>query len=302
MGISREQARDCFASDDLIGMGMEADAVRRRLHPEGVVTYSIQSRIAYCGDAHTTGQAVDAAVDSGASAVRITGISSAELGLEGLEQFFRQVRRQHPELWIEALSAPQVRELAAHAGTLPAAVLARLRQTGLNAITGEGASLASGPGSDSCSVAEWIEVHRAAHAAGMRTRAVMTFGAGESFEQRIEFLDAVSRLQEQTGGFASFVAVAAEPANGRQLDGVTAVERLKTLAVARMYLDNIENLQAGSPGSSLKVLQTELRFGANDAGQAAPEGSAEEDLRRIIRDAGFRPAQRDAAFRAMYLA
>ena len=301
MGISREQARNCFASDDLVGMGMEADAVRRRVHPEGVVTYSIQSQVSYSGEVERLCGAIAGAADFGASAIRIAELPADGVRLEVLERILRDVRQEHAGIWIEALSAPEVRSLAADERLTVRDVLKRLHEAGLSSIVGEGASL-SGSDPSACSVPEWIEVHGAAHAVGMRTRAVMTFGAGESLEQRIEFLEAVRRLQEQTGGFSSFVAVAAEPANGRQLDGVTAVERLKTLAVARMYLDNIENLQAGSPGSSLKVLQTELRFGANDAGQATPEGSAEEDLRRIIRDAGFRPAQRDAAFRAMYVA
>jgi len=214
MGISREQALECLRSDDLIGLGMEADAVRRRLHPEGVATYLVD------GEA---------------------------------------------ECWPA---------LGGSAGT-----------------------------------AEWVAAHRAAHAQGVRTTARMVFGmgmgAGETLEQRMDFLDAVRALQEETGGIAAFVPVAAAATNGRPLDSVTAVERLKMLAVARMFLDNIENIQADGVASGidgLKVLQTALRFGANDVGEVdAGSGRSEEDLRRIIRDAGLRPAERDAAYRAMML-
>jgi cyclic dehypoxanthinyl futalosine synthase len=211
MGISREQALECLKSDDLIGLGMEADAVRRRLHPEGVATYVVEC---------------------------------------------------------EAECAPV---LTGPAGT-----------------------------------AEWMAAHRAAHGLGIRTTARMQFGAGETAEQRVDFLEAVRALQEETGGFAAFVPVAAPAANGRQLDSVTAVERLKMLAVARMFLDNIENIQADGVAcgiDGLKVLQTGLRFGANDVGVVdAGSGRSEEDLRRVIRDAGLRPAERDAAYRAMMLA
>jgi 2-iminoacetate synthase ThiH len=124
----------------------------------------------------------------------------------------------------------------------------------------------------------------------MRTTA---FGGGETLEQRVDFLEAVRGLQEETGGFGAFAAVSAEAPNERELDGVTAVERLKTLAIARMFLDNIENVQASGTAQGLKVLQTGLRFGANDVGPVRPEAGSEEDVRRIIRDAGFRPAQRD---------
>lgn len=207
MGISRQQALECLKSDDLVGLGMEADAVRRRLHPEGVATYVVENEAQY------------------------------------------------------------------------------------------------GPGSEK--IGEWIAAHRAAHGEGKQTTARMLFGAGETLEQRVDFLEAARLLQQETGGFAAFVPVAARSANGRQLDSITAVERLKMLAVSRMFLDNIENLQADGVANGiegLKVLQTALRFGANDLGAVnGNAGRSEEDLRRIIRDAGLRPAERDAAYRAMML-
>jgi cyclic dehypoxanthinyl futalosine synthase len=211
MGISREQARECLQSDDLIGLGMEADAVRRALHPEGVATYL-----------------VDCEADTG------------------------------PLL------------------TTPAGI------------------------------AEWVAAHRADHVQGRRTTARMLFGAGETIEQRIDVLEAIHNLHQETSGFAAFVPVAAPAANGRQLDSISAVERLKMLAVARMFLDNIDNIQADGIAAGidgLKVLQTALRFGANDLGAVhAASGRSEEDLRRLIRDARLRPAERDAAYRAMMLA
>jgi cyclic dehypoxanthinyl futalosine synthase len=151
---------------------------------------------------------------------------------------------------------------------------------------------------------EWLGVHGAAHQLGMRTAATMVFGTGETPEQRVGFLEAVRQLQQETGGFTAFVPVAAEAPGGRELDGATAVERLKMLAISRMFLENIENVQSSRAGQGLKVLQTGLRFGANDVGTVdagAANGDAEEDLRRIIRDAGFRPAQRDALYRTMFL-
>jgi cyclic dehypoxanthinyl futalosine synthase len=151
---------------------------------------------------------------------------------------------------------------------------------------------------------EWLAVHGAAHQLGMRTAATMVFGAGETPEQRVGLLEAVRQLQQETGGFTAFVPVAAEAPGGRELDGATAVERLKMLAISRMFLENIENVQSSRAGQGLKVLQTGLRFGANDVGTVdagAANGAAEEDLRRIIRDAGFRPAQRDALYRTMFL-
>ncbi|MGA1982746.1 MAG: dehypoxanthine futalosine cyclase [Acidobacteriaceae bacterium] len=301
MGISREQALDCFRSNDLVGIGMEADAVRRRLHPEGVVTYAIGCEVeagsaasvdAICG-------VIGEAVEMGGTGVRV----KAGAGREGMERFegvVRGIRQRFPELWIEGVTAAEVRSLAADRGVGLREAIARLRDAGLDAIAGDGADLA-GVGGAACGVAEWVEVQRAAHGVGMRTAAVMRFGAGETREQRVDFLEAVRALQQETGGFTASVPVAAEVASGRDLDAATAVERLKTLAIGRMFLDNVENVQAIRAGHGLKVLQTGLRFGANDAGVVSGEGASEEDVRRVIRDAGFRPAQRDAAYQAMML-
>jgi len=279
---------------------MEADAVRRRLHPEGVVTYAIGCEVEVGGGTSLDGICgrIDEAVDAGGTGVRLKIGAGCEV-----EGVVRGIRRRFPELWIEGVTAAEVTAMAADCGVGLREAIARLRDAGLDAIAGEGVDLAGGIGlgCGRCSVAEWVEVHRAAHGVGMRTATVMVFGAGETLEQRVSFLEAVRELQQETGGFAAFVPVAADAPGGRELDGVTAVERLKTLAVGRMFLDNIENVQAVRAGHGLKVLQTGLRFGASDVGWVSGEGASEEDVRLIIRDAGFRPAQRDMAYRAMML-
>jgi cyclic dehypoxanthinyl futalosine synthase len=137
----------------------------------------------------------------------------------------------------------------------------------------------------------------------------MVFGVGESMAQRIDHLEILRNLQEQTGGFTSFTPLAHQ-AGSAPFDAPepTAVEYLKTLAISRLYLDNIENLQGSWATQGLKVLQMGLRFGGNDVGSvlleerfAKPGGATEEELRRIIREAGFKPAQRDTLYRTLYL-
>ena len=308
MGISREQTLECFRSDDLVGLGMEADAVRRRLHPEGVVSYAAMCRVdcaaLVSGRDAESGAAcseIAAAIDNGAIGVRLVGgFGIVRDGIAWLEGMLREMRRQFPQIWIEGPMAAELEEMATRCGFGVRDLIARLRDAGLDAIAGDGPLL-----KDADAVADWIEAHRVAHGLGMRTCAGMVFGAGETAEQRVDFLEAVRGLQEETGGFVAFVPMAAEAQGGRELDGVTAVERLKTLAIARMFLDNVENVQADGIAQGLKVLQTALRFGANDAGAVMVAGdglcagASEEDLRRVIRDAGFRPAERDAAYRAM---
>jgi cyclic dehypoxanthinyl futalosine synthase len=302
MGISREQALDCFRSDDLVGIGMEADAVRRRLHPEGVVSYVVGATVDCARPGGAAERATGDAVELGASGVCVVGI--ADMEMERLETWLRDVRRRFSAIWIEGRTV-EIAALAKVCGLGIPETIARLHGAGLDSLAGVGV----GDGA-----ADWIAVHRAAHRLGMRTTAEMTFGGGETLGQRVDLLQALRGLQEETGGFAAFAPVAAAAPGGRELDGVTAVERLKTLAVSRMFLDNIENVQASTASEGLKVLQMGLRFGANDAGSVAPEASrrstagpaskgraTEEDLRRIIRDAGFRPVERDGVYRAMML-
>ena len=121
-------------------------------------------------------------------------------------------------------------------------------------------------------------------------------------EQRLDCLEAVQRLQQETGGFTACLPLGLDAAGGRELDGVTAVERLKMLAVTRMYLDNVEHIQSVQTGSGLKVLQIGLRFGADDTEIRIPQpGTTEQDLRRVIRDTGFRPVERDGAYSTVFL-
>ena len=291
---------------------MEADAVRRRLHPEGVVSYVVGCSVersavmdvgaragnqSAVGCAHQLFDKIGETVEQGGAGVQLAFGTGGEMTdrIEWLEGLFRGIKQGFPTFWFESLSAVEVLEIARVCGSEVRETIARLRDAGLDSISGDGVDLAG------CGVQAWVEVHRVAHGLGMRTAAGMTFGRGETLERRVDFLEALRRLQEETGGFAAFVPMAAAAPGGRELDGVTAVERLKTLAISRMLLDNIENVQAIGAVQGIKVLQMALRFGANDAGSVMMQGDgSEEDLRRIIRDAGFVPVQRDMVYRTMF--
>jgi cyclic dehypoxanthinyl futalosine synthase len=301
MGISREQALDCFRSDDLIGIGMEADAVRRRLHPEGVVSY-VLDRAVDCTNVREAADGepgfelicgqVGETLEMGGTSVLLQGGVAAERKIGWFEGLFAGIKRRHPAIWLQGLSAPEVAAVAEGSGlTLRDAIL-RMRDAGLDSIAGDGADLAAPEA--------WVGVHRAAHGVGMRTAVTMVFGAGETLEQRVDCLEAVRRLQDEMGGFAAFVPLSFQQPGGRALDDATAVESLKMLAISRMMLDNIENVQVNWAAQGLKVRQMGLRFGANDVGSWR-DGGSEEDLRRIIRDAGFRPVQRDGPYRMIFL-
>lgn len=312
MGISREQALDCFNSDDLIGIGMEADAVRRRLHPEDVASYTIERKIDCAAPFEEVCEQIRKTVEMGGTGVTLRGGSAnTEWKIERFERLFAGVREQFPALWLHCLSASEILTVAEASGLTVRETISRLRDAGLDSISGDDAGILDDTVQQErtrgkWSVPGWVEVHREAHELGIRSTAAMIFGSGESFEQRLSHLEILRRLQEETGGFTAVTPVSFQPRKAAVsgFEEATAVEYLKTLAVSRMVLDNIENVQADLETQGLKVLQMALRFGANDVGSVLLDGAddtTEEDLRRVIRGAGFKPVQRDTLYRTMFL-
>lgn len=343
MSLSRQETLDLFASDDLIGIGMAADALRRKLHPEGVVTYIIDRNINYtnfCTEycsfcafyrplGHKEGyilpqetiwEKIQETIDLGGTGVLMQGGLHPDLKIEWYEDLFRSIKERF-DIWLHCLSAPEITLIAEVSELSLRDTIARLRDSGLDSIPGGGAEILDDGVRHrisrlKCSVNEWVEVHRTAHELGMRTTATMMFGCGETIEQRLNHLDLVRQIQEDTGGFTAFIPWTFQRENtslGRFVkQEATAVEYLKTLAISRLYLDNILNVQSSWVTQGLKTCQIGLRFGGNDVGSimieenvvsqaGAHNRSSEEDLRRIIRDAGFTPKQRDTLYRTIYL-
>lgn len=292
MGISREEALDCFRSDDLIGLGMEADAIRRKLHPEDVVTYAIAGSIDCNEPEETIHDKINKVAEDNGSAIVFRSTIQPHRAIDWIEHLFQTTKDRFPSLTL-ATSAAEIAEIKRLAGLSIADTITRLHNAGLDSISGDSAAIPS---------QDWIAVHAAAHALGLQTTANMASGCGETLGQRIGHLEAIRQLQEKTGGFTAFnpqlTAI-------QGLEQPTAVERLKTLAISRIFLDNIENIQCTPENNDLKSLQVSLRFGANDLGNLFPPldttNATEEKLRHIIRDAGFRPVQRDATFRTLFL-
>jgi cyclic dehypoxanthinyl futalosine synthase len=317
MGISRKDALDCFESDDLIGIGMEADAVRRRLHPEGVVSYTIDGRIDYTKAVNGVGFEcifgdISKVVAMGGTAVMLQGEVTATHTIAWFDGLFRSIKERFPAVWLHCLSANEILALAEQAGLTVPDTIARLRDAGLDSIPGDDAGILDDAvqhqGTRTHGKAEdWIAVHRAAHALGMQTTATMAFGSGETFQHRMNHLEALRCLQEETGGFASFTPWSFSPQSSAVsgFEEATAVEYLKTLAISRMYLDNVGNVQSNLETQGLKVLQVGLRFGGNDVGSVllakGANSATEEQVRQVIRDAGFKPVQRDTLYRTMFL-
>jgi len=341
--ITRDEALELLRSSDLIGTGMAADALRRRLHPEGVVSYIIDRNINYTNvcteyctfcafyrpmghpegyvlDKQTLFDKIQETLELGGTGILMQGGLNPDLKIEWYEDLLGSIKQRF-RIHLHCFSSPEVLNIAEVSGLTIRETIVRLREAGLDSIPGGGAEILDDQvrhriSRMKCSTAEWLEVHRIAHQLGMRTTATMMFGCGETFEQRLNHLEVIRRLQEETGGFTAFIPWTFQREHtslGRFLEEqVTAVEYLKTLAVSRLYLENILNIQASWVTQGLKTCQVGLRFGANDVGSIMIEENvvaatgvhhraSEEELRRIIRDAGFIPKQRDTLYRTYFL-
>jgi len=337
------EAVGLLGSTDLVGLGMAADAVRRRLHPEGVVSYIIDRNINYtnfCTEyctfcafyrpiGHAEGyviskeelfQKIQETLDLGGTGILMQGGLHPDLKIEWYEDLLRSIKQRF-RIHLHCFSSPEILNIAEVSGLTLRDTIARLMDAGLDSIPGGGAEILDDRvrrrvSRLKCSTEEWAEVHRVAHSLGMRTTATMMFGCGETLEERVQHFEVVRRIQEETGGFTAFIPWTFQKENtalGRSVrDEATAVEYLKTLAVSRLYLENILNVQASWVTQGLKLCQVALRFGANDVGSimieenvvsaaGAHHRSTEEELRRIIRDAGFVPKQRDTLYRTYFL-
>jgi cyclic dehypoxanthinyl futalosine synthase len=347
MTLTRQEALDRFHSTDLIGLGFEADALRRKLHPHAVVTYIVDRNINYTNfcteyctfcafyrplagprseegyilDFETIYAKIAETVEMGGTGVLMQGGIHPDLKIDWFERLFSGIKERFPQVWLHCLTASEVLAIAKYSDLSLQDTLMRLRDAGLDSIPGGGAEILDDEvrhriARIKCNTADWLSVHRAAHKLGMRTTATMMFGVGETFEQRINHFEVIRQLQDETGGFTAFIPWSFQPKHtalgGRGWDEATSVEYLKTLAISRLYLDNIENVQASWVTQGLKVLQLGLHFGGNDVGSVMLEENVvkaagtsncttEEELRRIIRDAGFKPVQRDTLYRTIFL-
>ncbi|MEW6593834.1 MAG: cyclic dehypoxanthinyl futalosine synthase [Thermodesulfobacteriota bacterium] len=316
---------------DLYQLGFLANAIRQKKHPEPMVTYVIDRNINYtdicisackfcaffkapedaAGSVLTNeelGKKIEETKVLGGTQILLQGGLHPDKPFEFYEEMLRFIKGY--DIHIHGFSPPEVCHFAKLSGLSVREVLIRLKEAGLGSIPGGGAEILSDrvrqeTAPRKCSADEWIGVMEEAHKLGMRTTATMMFGHIETMAERLEHLDRVRALQDCTGGFTAFIPWPFQPDNTvlAHLPKTTAVQYLKMLALSRIYLDNIPNIQASWVTQGPKIAQLSLFFGANDFGSTMIEENvvaaagvgfrlSEQEIRTLVEEVGFTPRQR----------
>jgi cyclic dehypoxanthinyl futalosine synthase len=333
--VSREEAVELLGEADLLELGMLADAVRWRKHPEPIVTYIIDRNInytnvctaqcAFCAfyrdlpsregyllGKDELGQKIEETMALGGRQILLQGGLHPDLGIEYYEELFRWMKASFP-IWIHGLSPAEVWHIVRVSKLTLDETLRRLMAAGLDSIPGGGAEILSDRvrrviGMAKGSTEEWLAVMEAAHRLGMKTTATMMFGHVETLEERVDHLLHLRELQDRTGGFTAFIGWTFQPENTALAgDELTSFQYLRTLAVSRIVLDNFPSVQASWVTQGSKIGQVSLRFGANDFGSLMIEENVvsaagshfrltEAEMARAIQEAGFIPKRRTMSY------
>src|SRR5437868_771689 len=296
----RLTADDCTAlleSDDFVRVGLAADEVRKRRHPDGIVTYIIDRNINYtnvcnvvctfCAFYRRPGHAetyvrtldeiyekIDETIALGGTGILMQGGLHPDFGIEWYEELLRTLRTRYPNFQLHCFSPPEIHNIHLFSGLDYETIMARLKDAGLYSLPGGGAEILDDEVrkrvSTKCTTAEWLGVMRSVHRVGLRSTATMMFGIGDRVEHRVHHLERIRDLQDETGGFTAFIPWTFQRENtalGRRIkDEPTGIDYLKMLSVSVLFLDNIENFQSSWLTQGLRLGQVSLRFGANDMG------------------------------------
>jgi aminodeoxyfutalosine synthase len=346
--LSGPDAVVLFTSPDLLGVGMLADYANRRKHGD-TVTFAANQHInptnvcylrktcVFCsfarlpkeeGAYHYTLDQVYAEADTAVAGLtrefHIVGGLDMKAGLQYYSEMFRGLKERHPQVHIKALTAVEIAHIARIDKMSVKDVLIALKEAGLDTLPGGGAEV-FGRGvrmaiADKKLAAEdWIEVHRTAHALGIRSNCTMLYGHVETIQDRVDHLSMLRDLQDETGGFLAYIPLAYHPDNnelgielGRQGTATTGFDDLRNLAVGRLFLDNFDHIKTHWIMVTPFLSQTSLAFGVNDlegtvvrekiyheAGAHTAQGLSLDDIVDLIQSAGKIPAERDSFYKIL---
>ncbi|MCH1493946.1 MAG: dehypoxanthine futalosine cyclase [Rubripirellula sp.] len=338
--LSPEEGLQLLQSHDLAAIGSAADQVTRKLHPEGYRTYNIDRNINYTnictavchfcafyrgpksdeGYVLSTEQILEKiaeAVELGGNQVLMQGGLHPKFKLDWYEDLLRSIKSEFPQVNIHGFSPPEFYHFTKVNNLSIKEVLSRLKEAGLGSIPGGGAEILVDRVRNELTRGkvmsdDWLEVMRVWHQMGGKSTATMMFGHVETLEERIEHLERLRQVQDETGGFTAFICWTFQPDNTTlsHIPASGSFEYLKTQAVSRLYLDNFPNIQSSWVTQGLKIGQLAMLFGANDMGSlmieenvVAEAGTVHylslDQIREAIEELGFDARQRDVFYQLM---
>mgnify|MGYP003335172447 FL=1 len=335
--LSPAEGLALLESHDLVSIGEAANAVSRRMHPGPYRTYTIDRNINYTNvcsavcdfcafyrkpkspegyvlDRQVIFQKVEETVALGGDQILMQGGMNPDLPLEWYEDLLRSLKERFPQVNLHCFSPPEIHALHKLTRLPVKTVLERLKAAGLGSLPGGGGEILvdrvrKAMTRGKCLSDEWLEVCRQWHLLGGKGSATMMFGHIETLPERIEHLERLRQLQDETGGFTAYICWTFQPDHTDMSDipPSGSFEYLKTQAVSRLYLDNIPNIQSSWVTQGEKIGGLALHFGANDMGSlmieenvVAEAGTVHhltlETIKRLIRDAGYIPRQRNVFY------
>ncbi|WP_457745436.1 dehypoxanthine futalosine cyclase [Sulfurimonas sp.] len=339
--LTKEEALDLIKNADLKTLGKMASARKRELHPKGITTFVIDRNINYTNicwvdckfcafyrhekdaDAYVlTFDEIDAKIDEllaiGGTQILFQGGVHPKLKIEWYEDLVEHIHQKYPTITIHGFSSIEIDFIAKVSRISVEEVLSRLKEKGLASIPGAGAEILSDKVRDIIAPKKidaevWVDIHRKAHKLGIKSTATMMYGTVESDEDIIEHFDMIRNLQDETGGFRAFIMWSFQGKNTELLAQIPDMEKpssnryLRLLAVARLYLDNVPNIQSSWVTQGPYIGQMALQFGANDLGSTMMEENvvssagaayemAKDEMVHLIHDIGETPAVRNTAY------
>ena len=337
--MSAEECARLLESNDFVRVGLAAHEIRMRKNPTDVVTYIIDRNINYtnvcnvvctfCAFYRRPGKPetyvhsieeicrrIDETIALGGTGVLMQGGLHPDFNIEWYENLLSTLHAKYPAFQLHCFSPPEIHNIHLISGLDYETILRRLKAAGLYSMPGGGGEILDDEVrkrvSTKCNTQEWLDVMRAVHKVGLRSTATMMFGIGDKIVHRVRHLERIRDLQDETGGFTAFIPWTFQRENtalGRKItEEPTGVDYLKMLAVSRLFLDNVQHVQASWLTQGLRLGQTALRFGADDMGSIMIEENVvsaagadtqanEKELRYQISEAGFIPQQRDILYK-----
>lgn len=335
--LSPSEGVRLLQSRHLASLGAAADRVSRRLHPEPYRTYNIDRNINYTnvctavcdfcafyrGPKSDEGyvlprtellKKVEQTVELGGNQILLQGGLHPKFKLDWYEEMLRDIKGEFPQVNVHGFSPPELHHFTKVNRLSIEEVLGRLKEAGLGSVPGGGAEILVDRVRDEITRGkvnsdDWLNVMRVWHRLGGKSSATMMFGHVETLEERIEHLERIRQLQDETGGFTAFICWTFQPENTdlSHIPPIGSFEYLKTLAVSRLYLDNVPSLQSSWVTQGLKIGQLSLLFGANDMGSLMIEENVVAEagtvhyltlrqIREAIEELGFEARQRDVFY------